>query len=102
MPAYDLTLAAQADIEEIARYSLDQWGESKARDYAARLDACFDRIAAGHAVCRTVSRTFPQVQATRCERHIVFFLPVAGGKPRIIAVLHERMEMLIRLKDRLP
>lgn len=102
MPAYDLTLAAQADLEEIARYTLDQWGANKARDYAARLDECFHRIAAGQAVCQAVSRTFPQVQATRCERHIVFFIPIAGGKPLIIAVLHERMEMLVRLKSRLP
>jgi plasmid stabilization system protein ParE len=32
MPAYDLTRAAQADLEEIARYTFAQWGERKARE----------------------------------------------------------------------
>jgi toxin ParE1/3/4 len=68
MLPYELTLAAEADLREIARYTLRQWGER---------------------------------QVTRCEHHYVFYLPPEGQKPRIIAVLHENMDLLARLEDRL-
>lgn len=97
----DLTPSAEADLEEIARYTLRTWGERQAERYAAALDECFEKIAAGRAISRTFSAVFPQVEVTRCEHHYVFFVRSGNGKSCVIAILHDRMEIVARLKHRL-
>ena len=96
MLPYELTPAAEADLREIARYTLRQWGVRQQQQYARLLAGCFLGIAEGSVRARNFSERYPQVQVTRCEHHYVFFLH-PRKKPGIIAVLHERMEMLTRI-----
>lgn len=102
MVPYDLTPAAEADLREIARYTLRQWGVRQQQHYARLLAGCFLGIAERSVRTRSFSERYPQVQVTRCEHHYVFFLYTGGQKPLIIAVLHERMDMLARIGERLP
>lgn len=90
---------AQEDLREIARYTEAKWGAAQARRYAAQLDACFNAIADGHPAARRFSAHDLQQQVVRCEHHFVFFL--TEEMPIIIAVFHERMDLLARLKQRL-
>jgi toxin ParE1/3/4 len=101
MLPYELTPAAEADLRDIVRYTLRQWGERQARRYARLLEAGFRTIAEGRAVSRAFSERYPQVRVTRCEHHYVFYLHPEGQKPRILAVLHENMDLLARLGERL-
>jgi toxin ParE1/3/4 len=102
MPArYDLTPAAKADIRSIWLYTVETWGEAQADRYIAALDAMFAEIAAGKALSRMFSKTYPQVFVTRCEHHYIFHLSALKKRPRILAVLHERMDLLARLRERL-
>ena len=101
MLPYDLTRSAQGDLEAIARYTIERWGSKKAKQYAASFDACFMKLAEGEVVARVFSEALPHIQVTRCGQHYVFFLRTAKKRPCIIAVLHERMEILERLKGRL-
>ena len=89
MVPYELTPAAEADLREIARYTLRQWGVRQQRRYARQLEACFRGIADGSLRSRDFSAQYPQVRVTRCQHHYVFSLRPAGQKPRIFAVLHE-------------
>ena len=99
--AYELTPEAKQDIRGIWLYTAEQWSERQADRYTGRLEACFRRIARRRAQAKSFSERYPQVQVTRCEHHYVFFLHPEGQKPLIIAVLHERMDMLTRLGERL-
>ena len=101
MLSYDLTPAAEADLEEIARYTTLEWGPEQATRYIDKLHECFQKIAKKRVIGKTFSKRFPNVSVTRCEHHYMFYLHVKQTKPVIIAVLHERMDMLARLKDRL-
>ena len=101
MPGYELTEDADSDLEEIIRYTLREWGETQAGAYADKLDRCFEKIARKEAVSRNFSKKYPQALVTRCEHHYIFYLHPEGGKPRIFAVLHERMDLLTRLTERL-
>jgi plasmid stabilization system protein ParE len=101
MLPYELTPAAEADLQDIARYTLRQWGTEQARRYAGLLDAGFRKIADGSAISRIFSERYPQVRVARCEHHYIFYLHLEGGKPRLIAVLHERMDMIARISSRL-
>ena len=101
MLPYELTPAAEADLREIARYTLRQWGERQAQHYASLLEACFQDVARNSVLSRTFSERYPQVRVTRCEHHYIFYLSPEGMRPRIIGVLHENMDMVARIRSRL-
>lgn len=101
MRQYVLTAAAAADLRDIARYTLRQWGARQQQRYARQLEACCHAIGNRTASSRTFSKRYPQVQVMRCQHHYIFYLRPIGQKSHIIAVLHERMDLLTRLEERL-
>ena len=101
MSPYKLTAHAREDLKEIARYTLTKWGKEQSLHYAALLEKRFCEIAEGTAYSRTFSSRHPQILVSRCEQHYVFYIHAEERPPCIIAVLHKRMDMLMRLKNRL-
>ena len=101
MQAYDLTPAAAADLRSIARYTFREWGPRQQRRYARQLEACCRAIGEGAAVSRTCSDRYPQVRVMHCRHHYIFHMCPSGRRPLIIAVLHERMDLVARLERRL-
>ncbi len=101
MRPYELTRDAEADLEGIARYTIEEWGEAQAESYLGKISRCFKNIATHKTVSRTFSERFPSARVVRCEHHYILYLAPEGKKPIIFAVLHERMDMLTRLKNRL-
>jgi len=101
MQPYQLTLHAEEDIKGIARYTLKQWGKDQSMRYAGMLERCFREIATGAVYSRSFSESYPQVKVCHCEHHYIFYIHPDKKPPIIIAVLHERMDMLVRLKKRL-
>ncbi len=98
---YKLTSSAEADLKEIARYTKKKWGKEQARIYGEALEKGFADIAHGYVASRVISERYAEVFFTRCEHHYIFYLRPEGKIPLIIAVLHERMDFLVRLKERL-
>ena len=102
MLPYRLTQLAEEDMKDIARYTLKKWGKDQSMCYAGKLERCFRGIAAETVHSRSFSERYPQVKVCHCEHHYVFYICLPGdNQPVIIAVLHERMDMLVRLKSRL-
>ena len=100
MLLYELTAPAQEDLKEIARYTVTEWGEKQSLHYAESLEKSFCEIAARTAYSRSFSKRYPQVLVSRCEHHYIFYIHQEGKPPRFIAILHERMNLLKRLKCR--
>jgi plasmid stabilization system protein ParE len=99
---YELTPDAEADLEQIAEYTLREWGPEQQAHYAELLEAGFARIADGHTVSRRFLERYPHLYVTRCEHHYIFYIRQdASVRPHIIAVLHERMDLINHLRDRL-
>ena len=101
MSTYELTTAAEDDLKAIARYTLSEWGETQLFHYADLLEQRMKAIAQGTAHSRTFSKRYPDVRVTRCEHHYIFYLHPQNQAPKIIAVLHEKMDLVQRLKHRL-
>src|SRR2546429_1743243 len=99
MMGYKLTEQAKEDLIEIWNYSADMWGEVQADRYLRKLESGFERIARGELVSKRPLPTFENVRSVRCEHHYVFFL--SSSPPIILAVLHEKMDFISRLKNRL-
>ncbi len=100
MVSYDLTPEAEEDLKNIIRYTIEQWGLEQAQRYVYLLESGFQKIADETAISRTFSQKYPDVYVTKCEHHFIFYLR-RSSRPLIIAILHERMDLVNRLKGRL-
>lgn len=101
IPSYALLSAAEADLRDIVRYTRKQWGDAQARAYVASLKICIERIASGCSVSRDMAGLYPGLRMSRCEHHYIFCLPRNGAPALIVAIFHERMDLMVRLADRL-
>jgi len=48
-----------------------------------------------------MSALYPALRMLDCEHHYVFCLPRKRAPALIVALLHERMDLMVRLADRL-
>lgn len=101
MAVYELTEAADADIQSIARYTVETWGAEQARRYEALLENHFKAIGRQKAQTRMILKHRPELLVSRCEHHYVFHLVRERQCPLILAVLHENMDLMNRLRARL-
>ncbi len=101
MIAYTLTKAAETDLRAIIRYTRNQWGEAQVRRYIATLEQGIARLAAGEGAFKDMSALFPALRMARCAHHYVFCLPRETAPALIVAIFHERMNLMTRLSSRL-
>ena len=99
MLACAFTPSAREDLLDIWFYTQERWGEAQADRYQDDLQGCCERIAAGSVRTRPVAG-IPGVNAYHCRRHYIFFLQHRETIV-VIAVFHERMDLINRLRDRL-
>lgn len=98
---YILTAAAEADLREIIRYTRKQWGDVQVRRYVAKLEQGTARLATGQGLFKDMSAFYPTLRMAHCEHHYVFCLPRKNALALIVAIFHERMDLIARLADRL-
>ncbi|EHB8339309.1 type II toxin-antitoxin system RelE/ParE family toxin [Escherichia coli] len=101
MTTYILTTDAEADLRGIIRYTRKQWGGAQVRRYIARLEHDIADLAAGRGSFRDMSELFPELRMIHCEHHYVFCLPRGSAPALVVAIFHERMDLMTRLSERL-
>ncbi len=99
MVGYDLTFAAEGDLRAIWTYTSETWGADQADRYLDQIEACCAAIASGRIRSRQFEQLPDDISIHRCEHHFIVWL--RGDRPIVIAVLHERMDFIRRLKERL-
>lgn len=95
------TKSASADLREITRHTIEHWGEAQARAYAQQIEAVAGALATGQGVFKDLSAVLPGLRVKRAGHHYVFCVLRSGGPALILAILHERMDIMARLKSRL-
>ena len=98
---YVLTAAAADDLRAIVRYTKKQWGDTQVRSYMTKLERGIVRLATGQAVSRDMSDLHPGLLMSHCEHHYVFCLPRGDEPALIVAIFHERMDLMVQLENRL-
>ena len=98
---YELTEAADGDLLAIARYTIKKWGVPQARRYESALHRCFGEIGEGKIRSRVFLKKRAELLFTHCEHHYIFYVMRENSVPLIIAVLHENMNLITRVKNRL-
>ena len=100
--AYVLTKSAAADLREIVRYTYKQWGRDQALAYTDRLQRGIEQLAAkSSSVGKDLSVVFSSLRVLHCEHHYIFCLPRNDAPALIVAILHERMDLIARVASRL-
>ncbi|HIH4317355.1 type II toxin-antitoxin system RelE/ParE family toxin [Citrobacter freundii] len=101
MTAYVLTTDAEADLRGIIRYTRKEWGAAQVRRYIAKLEQGIAALADGHRPFKDMSEIYPALRMARCEHHYVFCLPRQRAPALVVAIFHERMDLMTRLAGRL-
>lgn len=96
-------IAAEAieDLEGIFDYTIDRWGIEQAYRYRDKIKQGFAAIASAPHKGKAVARNRSDIRVLRVEHHYVFYRLEAGKNPLILAVFHERMNLMTRLRKRL-
>lgn len=94
-----LTFDAEDDLNNIWLYTYREWGETQADLYLDKLGVAFQGINCGDVISKPHHSIDPDLNSIHCEHHYIFYLKWEA--PVIIAVLHERMDLMIRLRNRL-
>lgn len=71
------------------------------RRYVGKLQAGIANLAAGEGQFKDMSAIYPALRMSYCEHHYLFCLPREGAPSLIVAIFHERMDLMTRLADRL-
>ena len=101
MKNYELATAADSDLRQIIRYTRKQWGNAQARDYIKKLEKGIISLAAGQGVFKDMSTLYPDLRMALCEHHYVFCLPRENMQALIVAIFHEKMDLMKRIADRI-
>ena len=101
MPSYLLSREAADDLRAIARYTIKTWGIEQAKTYESELKACLEKIGNGQAFPRRPIPGRSDLLHFRCNHHYIFYHLQPDRPPLILAILHERMSLVDRLRRRL-
>lgn len=100
MSGFLVQAAALGRLDQIHRYTAQQWGAAQADAYIRSLFDRFARIAAREQPWRRIPAEFG-IDGFMCrhERHLIYWRVLDDGMVGIVTVLHERMHAIARLRD---
>ena len=76
---YILTRAAEADLEEIVRYTLREWSAAQSRIYIKQLETTATELALGQGIFRKRDDLYPDLRVRLAGHHYIFCLPQPVG-----------------------
>ncbi|MBW8785322.1 MAG: type II toxin-antitoxin system RelE/ParE family toxin [Novosphingobium sp.] len=82
---------AEADIDEIADFTIERWGRQQARTYVAALRADIARLTEFAERSPVHERSDFGLRRMRSGHHLVFYL-VANNCVEVVRILHEKKD----------
>lgn len=101
MPAFDISLEADEDLQGIVAYTAERWGVDQVRIYMTGLEQKMEQMATGIAHTKSLDHLMEGLELCRYEHHYIFALHRPDKAMAILAVFHEKMNLMERLKRRL-
>jgi len=106
MAAYRFYPRADAAQDKIWRDTLEKWGEAQAIAYVTGLHAHLQCLCGDRNIWRRLPQRLavpPDIKreayCSRYEHHYVFFRELDNGDLGVMSILHERMDLPVRLKE---
>lgn len=101
MPAYELSSAAEDDLRDIVTYTSKTWRTAQARQYTRGLREGAENLANSQGVYKELHDLYPRLRMCRCQHHYIFGVMREGVPMLVVAIFHERMDTMTRLRNRL-
>lgn len=98
---YQLTGGAADDLENIVAHTTSRWGAEQCRRYVAQLEDAACQLSHGQGNIKTLDDVLPGLRVKLAGHHYLFCLPRLNQPALILAILHERMDLMARLRQRL-
>jgi toxin ParE1/3/4 len=102
MPPYKIRRPALADLRDISLYTRREWNEEQEAIHMRGLFQCFEKIAARETVIRDISGLSPGCLLYHVAHHLIIFHWLPDGRPEILRILHERMNVSMHVIEILP
>ena len=92
--------AASHRLDEIYRYTREQWGDEQAARYITGLFEAFERIETHRIMSRPVPAAFGvDGYMFRYSQQFVYWRRLLDGDIGIVTILHERMHQIDRFRE---
>ena len=101
MTSYETTQAALDDWRKIVEYTIENYGEAQTRKYMASLLKCIETTANGTGVYKDKKMGARKIRIKHCQKHYIFSLIRKDNSILVLAIFHEKMDLMTRLKKRL-
>jgi len=85
-----ISLASEADIEQIAEYTINAWGRRQTDRYLDQLEGAFQILAEHPSIGRSCDSILADLMRFEVGKHVVFYQTEQGGI-HVIRVLHQQM-----------
>ena len=100
MSGYFLSPQADQHLDDIYEFTARHWSEDQADSYISTLFDFFGEIAAKNVIWRSIPAEFGvEGYVAKCNQHIVYWKALGSGELGIVAVLHERMHQIDRMRE---
>ena len=102
MSKYVFFKPANETLDEVWRYSLDNWGQKKAEEYIDGLFAMIQKAASREILWRGLrEQTNLEVYFVKYQRHYLFFRELEDDLIGIVSIIHERRDIVSVLEKAL-
>lgn len=106
MPAYRFYPPADAAQDKIWHETVEKWGEAQAEFYLRGLHMHLQRLCDNRLLWRRLPQRLAvpsdikrEAYFSRYERHYLFFRTLDNGDLGVMSILHEKMDMAVRLRE---
>lgn len=92
MSSYQFSTEADADLEEIAYFTIERFGIHQARKYREELDACCRHLAQHPGQGISAGELSPTLRRHPFHSHMIFYKPLDYGI-LVVRVLHQNRDL---------
>jgi len=101
MKSYEISESAEEDLQGIVNYTFSQFGEAQTRKYMSKLKQCTKKLALSEGYYKELDDLYPSMRLKHCQHHYIFGLMRNKHPMLVVAIFHEKMDLMEQLKTRL-
>lgn len=98
---YELSTEAKQDLDKIIEYTIEKHGVPQMFKYIDQIEQVAEELAAGFGHYKELKNIHPQLRVKKAQKHYIFGLMRGKNPMLILAIFHEQMDLMKRLKTRL-
>lgn len=86
------------DLNDIWNYTYEQWSETQADKYYAKIKLSCKKIGENPDIGKEYIGISDHLLGLKSEKHIIFYQQVSEDEIEVIRILHEKMDLKNRLR----